>query len=393
MLFLVYGRMVILMKIILFDYDSKKEIRTFSFNSKGDKSFSSGLNALCKKQSEEDILGLGRTGWLEREGFGLGISEYLTRGTMYSSLDIVNFDSFTSKEDLLFKDEITKPTSTLKFREDDGKITDTGKKVIAVGYEEGLVINVGKYIYSHINSKSNIPGYFEKVSSNGFIKRVHWNSIGKAKIFKTPLEVTKYVKNHQEYFEILDLSIEYTNNLFKEDVSKFSNKKRSSWDSQMAVLENFVSSLMKKAREKEERDRKEREVPSEATAENMREEAFSRMGKLSLSDDVISNFRNDKLLMSFGGKLLALDNNAKKAIELAKEKGLLPYHVIRTSTTFGELYDVLYVSDDVSNWIYERLLTGRDDLYSYCYNATYPECSEIGDIAVSSVNGVLERDA
>lgn len=382
------------MKVIILDYDTKKEIGIFSCE--GEKSslkLSSCLSEIDKRQREEDVLKLGRVGFLEREGFSLGISEYITSGTVSSTIEIKDLSKISDVHNLDIKsiDELSKSyPKTLKFREYDNSKTDTGKRIIAIGYKEGLVLNTGKFLEGIISLYSKKPAYFIKFSSS----RIHCGSVSDAKLFKTPTEVTRYVRKFRDYFEYVvknhgySLSIEYANNLFKSDIERLPEKKLAKWNEQMQELKDLIDDINNVPDDVEENN-----FPEEVTPEIMREEAISRMKNLKLMDEVISNFKNGKLMMSeFAGILYDLNDEAKEAVEKVKEYGYLPYHIIRTHTEFGELYDVLFVSDNTESWQYERRNKRYKDMYSYCYNATVPDFSSTGTIIVESLNGGVKRE-
>ena len=121
------------------------------------------------------------------------------------------------------------------------------------------------------------------------------------------------------------------------------------------------------------------------------EEAMIRMKQLQLDSSVIQNFKAGKLMFSeFGGILYFLNDAAKEAVAAAKERGLLPYHVVRTQTEIGDMYAVLYVSTDRNAWSYERRDNASGYIDAFVKNG---DIEEYGPIGVDPCNGGLKRTA
>ena len=78
--------------------------------------------------------------------------------------------------------------------------------------------------------------------------------------------------------------------------------------------------------------------------------------------------------------------------EFEKEHGGLVYLVIRTNTTIGTLYSLMYVSKTEEEWDMDR-----DDLPDYCFvyvkNIDDDYCSEFGMIQIKKQFGGLVRVA
>lgn len=126
----------------------------------------------------------------------------------------------------------------------------------------------------------------------------------------------------------------------------------------------------------------------------MEEEILKRMKKLEFSKKIIDEFQKEnKLKISKNiGVLCSLEDTEKKIVEdFEKEYGFKVYHVIKTNTSFGLCYSLLYVSDTQEEWVADN-----DDLiegyaYVYVFNADYPSCSEFGSIGIKCNNGGLIR--
>lgn len=78
-----------------------------------------------------------------------------------------------------------------------------------------------------------------------------------------------------------------------------------------------------------------------------KQEAIERMKKLDIYAQAITEFKKENLVnkSEHGGILYWLDENEQEMVEEFEEKyGALVYHIIHNYTSFGELYDFLYVS-------------------------------------------------
>ena len=79
--------------------------------------------------------------------------------------------------------------------------------------------------------------------------------------------------------------------------------------------------------------------------EKILNEAISRLKKLDLNENVVNDFKNGKLLMSNEiGIVTNPDEDIKDGLDYLKRFKLTPYHVLKTSTTFGTIYSFLFVS-------------------------------------------------
>lgn len=128
---------------------------------------------------------------------------------------------------------------------------------------------------------------------------------------------------------------------------------------------------------------------------NQRSEALKRMKKIGLREDVIEDFTlHSNVQVSVDHKFIGLNAAARKALaELAEnDAGALPYHIVFTSTAFGRMYAVLYVSSYPEEWDddFEATKDGAC-LCAYVMNQDAPECSEFGDIEIIQQNGTMCR--
>ncbi|EAD8646805.1 hypothetical protein AF450_14550 [Listeria monocytogenes] len=145
--------------------------------------------------------------------------------------------------------------------------------------------------------------------------------------------------------------------------------------------------------------------------ELLKKEALARMEILKLHKNAISAFRkHDKLLYSKIGRICfphAPGNILKvaglydttlemdEAVRIFEEKGdgwRLVYHVVHSSTEFGELFNFLYVEGNYQEeWKEDNRLLEHGMTFSYVVNNTFPDCSEFGTIGVENLSGGLIR--
>ena len=62
------------------------------------------------------------------------------------------------------------------------------------------------------------------------------------------------------------------------------------------------------------------------------------------------------------------------------------YHIIYTKSNFGNLYSMLYVSNNAEEWENDRKDLQNKECYAYVYNKSDEVCSEIGLIGIEKVN-------
>ena len=140
------------------------------------------------------------------------------------------------------------------------------------------------------------------------------------------------------------------------------------------------------------RDVEIKEIPTrqyKPTQEQI-EESKNRIAMLGLSEKC-----NNKLYMGDMYNYVVSDFDIIKAInEFEIQHNAYVYYVIYTSTTFGRLYAMLYVSNEKQEWQEDRNLLSNGQCVAYVYNKTTPIFSEIGLIGFekSSYNkDVLNR--
>ena len=141
-------------------------------------------------------------------------------------------------------------------------------------------------------------------------------------------------------------------------------------------------------------DDNDEEEEGEATLEEMKEEALRRLKLFTKMEPcVINEFKGDNILyMSENrGILYYLDDEEKKLVKNVEADGdRLVFHVLHYSSQFGEMYTMLYVYNDKSEWAECREnLKNCGISYCYTYNKDEPAFSEHGSIGVVQVNGGL----
>lgn len=62
------------------------------------------------------------------------------------------------------------------------------------------------------------------------------------------------------------------------------------------------------------------------------------------------------------------------------------YHIIYTQSNFGNLYSMLYISNDTEEWKADRKDLQNKECYAYVYNKSDEVCSEIGLIGVEKAD-------
>ena len=132
--------------------------------------------------------------------------------------------------------------------------------------------------------------------------------------------------------------------------------------------------------------------------ENKKAEGIKRMKALDLYKPYINLFEKDNkiFLSEMTGGVYEFDEdeelNAKiKAFE--EEHDALVYHVIRTMTQFGELFNFLYVSDYEEEWAMDNADIEAGYALAYVWNKTDEWCSEFGSIGVRGKFGGIVRTA
>lgn len=129
--------------------------------------------------------------------------------------------------------------------------------------------------------------------------------------------------------------------------------------------------------------------------EKMKEEAISRMLRWGLHPNVVQEFREeDKLNRSenYGFLYWLTDEEQQMVREFEQIHNKMVYHVIKTPTSIGMTYNLLYVGEDVGEWILDNddILQGQQLVY--VKNMSVDDCSEFGSIGIErTIAGELVR--
>ena len=133
------------------------------------------------------------------------------------------------------------------------------------------------------------------------------------------------------------------------------------------------------------------------TRDEMKQEAIKYLKKLGVFKPYINGFENeDKISFfeEFGGFWLYQEPEvAAKVKEFEETKGHLVYAVTHEYTSFGELWDFLYVSkyiEDGTDFVYPQG-NGRFIVDAYVWNKDADWCSEFSSIGVISMGGGIKR--
>ena len=268
----------------------------------------------------------------------------------------------------------------------ESKPREINLKLAVTVYPEGYIINSGKSSVSIFGSQSKM--YFSSIGEKNF----KCSAASGARIFSDLNSVIKYLEKNKDTFHYMvteysyDFSVEPACSLFAESLSECPKKDQK----HLAQLEDLLEVINTLP---ETEDYEDEFIEGEASENEMKEEAINRLHSLGVMDKVIDNFKVGKLFMSeFGGVLYDLNDQAKEAVNTVKEQGNLPYAVCLSHMEFGDLYAVLFVSQDREEWSYERP-DRKGFCLAYVYNADNPEFSEYGSIQITAANGGLVRTA
>lgn len=126
--------------------------------------------------------------------------------------------------------------------------------------------------------------------------------------------------------------------------------------------------------------------------ERQEQVAIERMKKLGIMEQPIKEFEGDgKVNLSENGGLLYWLNDGEQKIvdDFEKENNGLVYHVIKSHTTIGLMYALLYVSEYEEEWEMDMEDLGTGQALAYVVNKDMPDCSEFGTIGIEpSIGGI-----
>ena len=137
--------------------------------------------------------------------------------------------------------------------------------------------------------------------------------------------------------------------------------------------------------------------------EKQKQEAIKRMKILKLLPNIIEDFKTEDIVFyseslsrDFQGILYWVSNKEDfvELIEHFEDRyEALVYHAILGHYDFGTCLNLLYVSNDKSEWITERNVLKEHLDYAYVHNFDEPEFSEFGFIRLRPVSGGVTRIA
>lgn len=132
------------------------------------------------------------------------------------------------------------------------------------------------------------------------------------------------------------------------------------------------------------------------TRENKKAEAIKRMRVLNLFEPCIRAFekRDEVQLSEPTGGLYEFSGDewlTNFVKEFEEEHNALVYHVIHTFTDFGEIYNVLFVSDYPEEYEYDNADIKDGYVFVWAYNKSDPMMSDMGTIGVKWRFGGLVR--
>lgn len=262
----------------------------------------------------------------------------------------------------------------------------------AVFYRTGFVLSTGKETAPSVFSAAH-PAYLTKLRHTRDRVTMSARTRLDAKVFSTMAAMQKFLEKEQVYLcqfaerygyqFSLDTASDpapsvddYLNHL----VGRKKVTEVKAYDSIQTLL-----AAINKAGENEPEPE---ELTGDATPEEMQKEAMHRLEGFKVMGQVISRFKNGGLYISENGALYDLDDDAKRAAEIVRSHGNVPYHVIRNYTAIGTMDAVLYVSHYKEDWQYERYNQRTNSLTAYVVNG---DIEDVGEIGVMPSMGGLTR--
>lgn len=128
--------------------------------------------------------------------------------------------------------------------------------------------------------------------------------------------------------------------------------------------------------------------------ERQKAEAVARMKKLGIMKQPIKEFEEEgKLNLSENGGMLYWLNEGEKEMvaDFETQHNGLVYHVVKTMTSFGLMYSLLYVSEYTEEWKMDMDDLGEGQSLAYVVNVDMPDCSEFGTVGIKPMKGGIVR--
>lgn len=133
---------------------------------------------------------------------------------------------------------------------------------------------------------------------------------------------------------------------------------------------------------------------SEELRQKQKEEAIKRMKALDMLEQPIKEFsEEDKLNLSEGpGLLYWLNEEEQEMVKKFEEQNdAVVYHVIKSQSSIGLMYSLLYVSQYLEEWEMDNDDLGNEQALAYVVNVNDPQSSEFGTVGIHPTNGGLTR--
>ena len=136
----------------------------------------------------------------------------------------------------------------------------------------------------------------------------------------------------------------------------------------------------------------------ETTIKERKAKALEIMKKLDIYKDYIIGFKNKSYVCYFEdyiGFWTYQDEELQNKInEIEKKYNCTVYAVTHEYAEFGELYDLLVITDHPDEWdlLYQKQNESQY-VFAYVWNKDDDYCSEFGDICISSFCGGIRRYA
>lgn len=243
---------------------------------------------------------------------------------------------------------------------------------------DGFVISTGKTEPAGIYGLP-VKKYFCKLTT----RRIYNSSLCSAKKFATASAALSYVEKNESVFRYMAKNegwiprVEYCSDKAKKYMEKeMTARKLQNTNEALDKANALLASLVP-----------EEPIEREYVYGNtQKEEALIRMKELKIIPEVICAFENnDKIMLSeFGGIIYNLNEAAAEAVEKAREKGCLPYHVVCN----GTMITVLCVSQSREDWHYERYNPSDGIMEAFVKNGPI---EEFGSVVVNPLNGGVMR--
>lgn len=133
---------------------------------------------------------------------------------------------------------------------------------------------------------------------------------------------------------------------------------------------------------------------SNATKEQMKEEAVKRMRLLHRHSNAIHDFAKDGAVnySQFGVLFWLTEDQQKRVTEFEEQSGSLVYHVIENHyVELGRMLTFLFVSPYMDEWERDRAELEAGEPLAYVANLDDEVCSEYGCVGVEPCCGGVRR--